>query len=62
MLEQNTIKKITSSTVSENRRQMLITTGKGFVICDLGTMKYVRYSLLLSRYEEKLSPFYIKPP
>lgn len=52
MLEQNTIKRITSSTVSENRRQMLIMTGRGFVICDLGTMKYIRYGLHLSRYED----------
>lgn len=52
MLEQNTIKRITSSTLSENRRLMLITTGRGFVICDLGTMKYVRYELRIYRYED----------
>lgn len=38
------IKHITSCTISESRRILLITTANGFVLTDLLKMQYIRYA------------------
>jgi hypothetical protein len=38
------VKNITSSTISESRKILLITTAKGFVLCDLLKSRYIRYN------------------
>lgn len=46
VLVKDTIKHITSSTISESRKILLITTAKGFVLCDLAKMQYARYTFV----------------
>jgi hypothetical protein len=44
VLVKDTIKGINSSTISESRKILLITTSSGFVLCDLVRMQYARYT------------------
>jgi hypothetical protein len=46
LIEKDIIKAITSATVSESRKILLITTASGFVLCDLIKMQYARYKLI----------------